>query len=743
MCLPFERFLNPDRVSMPDIDIDFDDEGRGRVIQYVIDKYGENQVAQIITYGTMAAKSSIKDSARALDLPLSEAERMAKLVPDMKLKKMFKMSDDDLAAKLSPEQIEMADALKEIYEQDDETGHVLRTAHTLEGSVRNTGIHACGVIITPDDIRKYVPVALSKDSTADKKKYCTQYDNSVAEEAGLLKMDFLGLKTLTLIKDTLRIVKERHNVDIDIEEISLEDTTTYELFQRGETVGVFQYESAGMQKYLKELKPSVFADLIAMNALYRPGPLEYIPSFIRRKHGEEEIVYDIEASSEYLAETYGITVYQEQVMLLSQSLAGFTKGEADTLRKAMGKKKLDLLAKLKPKFLDQGEANGHNRDRLGKMWTDWEAFASYAFNKSHSTCYAWVAYQTAYLKAHYPAEYMAAVLSNNMNDIKQVTFFMEECQRMGLEVLGPDVNESFYKFSVNKKGAVRFGMGGAKGIGEGAVNAIVEERKENGDYTSFFDFCRRVSLKECNKRVFESLANGGGFDRFTEVHRAQYFNRVSERDLSLIELGIKFGHSFQESKNSSQVSMFGGEGAAEELPEPVIPKCEEWDTMTKLNKEKEVVGVYISGHPLDDFKVEMKYLCNNDLSVFEKLHEMVGQELLMAGIVSGVEHRKSKKEVPFGMFNLEDYGAQNRLFAFGKTYEEVKAWLMDGEFVFVRGSVQERTWGGQTDFSFNIKKMIPLREAMDKFAHKLTIKVKMEDLNSEAVGVIADALTSS
>ena len=520
--LLFERFLNPDRVSMPDIDIDFDDEGRGRVMDYVINKYGANQVAQIITYGTMAAKSSIRDTARVLDLPLNDADRIAKLIPNMsKLSKIFGVPEADLKKRFRSDELEKVNSLLNISEGDDLEAQTVNMARILEGSLRNTGIHACGVIITPDDITNFVPVATAKDSDL----YVTQFDNSVVENAGLLKMDFLGLKTLTLIKDTVKIVKARHGIQLDPDEFPLDDATTYELFQRGDTVGIFQYESVGMQKHLKDLKPSVFDDLIAMNALYRPGPMEYIPSFIARKNGEEEIAYDLPVMEENLKETYGITVYQEQVMLLSQKLAGFSKGDADVLRKAMGKKIFSLLQKLKPQFLDGGEKNGHPREILEKIWKDWEAFASYAFNKSHSTCYAYIAYQTAYLKAHYPAEYMAAVLSNNMNDIKQVTFFMEECKRMGLEVLGPDVNESYYKFAVNKDNAVRFGMGAIKGVGRSAVETIVENRKENGAFKSVFDLAKRIDLRAANKKAFENLALAGGFDSFGDYTQSTIFSQ--------------------------------------------------------------------------------------------------------------------------------------------------------------------------------------------------------------------------
>ncbi|WP_374707756.1 DNA polymerase III subunit alpha [Flavobacterium sp. J372] len=548
--LLFERFLNPDRVSMPDIDIDFDDEGRGRVMDYVIKKYGSSQVAQIITYGTMAAKSSIRDTARVLDLPLFEADKIAKLIPNMKLDKIFNLDANALRGALRSDEFDRVQELIAMGQGEDLTSETIQQAKVLEGSLRNTGIHACGVIITPDDITNFVPVATAKDSDL----YVTQFDNSVVESAGLLKMDFLGLKTLTLIKDTVKLVKYRFGIELDPDKFPIDDTKTYELFQRGETVGIFQYESPGMQKYMKDLKPTVFGDLIAMNALYRPGPLEYIPSFVRRKNGEEEIKYDLDACEEYLKETYGITVYQEQVMLLSQKLAGFTKGEADVLRKAMGKKQKDVLDKMKPKFVEQAAAKGHDAAILEKIWKDWEAFASYAFNKSHSTCYAWIAYQTAYLKAHYPAEYMAAVLSNNMNDIKQVSFFMEECKRMGLQVLGPDVNESYYKFTVNDQGAVRFGMGAIKGVGAGAVDTIVEGRK-SGKYKSIFDLAKRIDLRSANKKAFENLALAGGFDCFSTTHRAQYFHMDASENISFLEKAIRYGSKFQENENSSQVSL--------------------------------------------------------------------------------------------------------------------------------------------------------------------------------------------
>ncbi len=721
--LLFERFLNPERVSMPDIDIDFDDEGRQNVIDWVIEKYGENQVAQIITYGTMAAKSSIRDTARALDLPLHEADRLAKLVPDIKLAKLFGLDEVELAEKLgnNQEDIAKANELKSTARGNDLAAQVVNQARLLEGSMRNTGIHACGVIITPSDITDFVPVALAKDSGM----FCTQFDNSVAEDAGLLKMDFLGLKTLTLIKDAVKIIKERHGIELVPDEFPLDDEKTYELFQKGETVGVFQYESAGMQKYLRELKPTVFADLIAMNALYRPGPLEYIPSFIRRKHGTEEIVYDLEANKEYLEETYGITVYQEQVMLLSQKLANFSKGEADTLRKAMGKKKIDLLAKMKPKFLDQGEANGHNRKALEKMWIDWEAFASYAFNKSHSTCYAYVAYQTAYLKAHYPAEYMASVLSNNMNDIKTVTFFMEECKRAGIPVLGPDVNESQYKFTVNQEGAIRFGLGAIKGVGSKPVDSIVNERKENGVYTSVFDMACRVDLRTCNKRVFENLVLAGGFDSFKSIRRSQFFTEDS-KGRAFIETVTKYGARFQENADSSQVSMFGGD-SAEEIPVPQPPPAAEWPTLTQLSKEKEVVGVYISGHPLDDYKLEINSFCNGyGVSDLNKLEENNGKELFIAGIITSAEHRTTKNGKPFGTFEIEDYTDSNKQFIFGENYLRYKHLLTIGTFIFMTGKVGNRKWGDGLEFAPGSIEL--LADVKEKRSKCLTLTVEQSDL---------------
>ena len=737
--LLFERFLNPDRVSMPDIDIDFDDEGRGRVMDYVIQKYGANQVAQIITYGTMAAKSSIRDTARVLDLPLGDADRIAKLIPTMgKLGKIFNMEASKLKQSFRADELQKVNELLNLSEGEDLEAQTINQARMLEGSLRNTGIHACGVIITPDDITNFVPVATAKDSEL----YVTQFDNAVVESAGLLKMDFLGLKTLTLIKDTVKLVKIKHNVDLDPDNFPLDDEKTYELFQRGETVGIFQYESVGMQKHMKDLKPTVFDDLIAMNALYRPGPMEYIPSFIRRKHGQEEITYDLPDMEEYLKETYGITVYQEQVMLLSQKLANFTKGEADVLRKAMGKKQKAVLDKMKPKFLEQAASNGHDKEMLEKVWKDWEAFASYAFNKSHSTCYAWIAYQTAYLKAHYPAEYMAAVLSNNMNDIKQVTFFMEECRRMGLPVLGPDVNESFYKFTVNDEGAIRFGMGAIKGVGGNAVKTIVEHRKD-GKYKSVFDLAKRIDLRAANKKAFENLALAGGFDGF-DTHRAQYFHDEGD-GVTFLEKVIKYAQKFQENENSAQVSLFG-DSSEVQIPEPTVPPCEEWGTMKKLKQEKEVVGIYISGHPLDDFKTELQTFCNATTKNFSDLESYVNKELTFGGVVSDVQHRVSKNGKGWALFTVEDYDDAFEFRIFGEEYLKYRHFLVPNSFIYARIFVKEgwvnRDTGKKGDPRMQFNQIQMLHDVMDQYAKKLTIQLKIDELQEERIRVLKDLMTS-
>ena len=733
--LLFERFLNPDRVSLPDIDIDFDDEGRSRVMDYVIQKYGSKQVAQIITYGTMAAKSAIRDTARVLDLPLFEADKIAKLIPAMipakwSLARFLKDAEGEIKKVLRPEDFDKIKELIGLSKDGDLSGETIQQAQILEGNLRNTGIHACGVIITPSDITDFVPVATAKDSDL----YVTQFDNSVVESAGLLKMDFLGLKTLTLIKDTVKLVKYRSGIQLNPDEFPIDDEKTYALFQRGETVGIFQYESPGMQKYMKELKPTVFGDLIAMNALYRPGPIAYIPSFIKRKNGEEKIEYDLDACEELLKDTYGITVYQEQVMLLSQKLADFSKGDADVLRKAMGKKQKDVLDKMKPKFISQAVANGHAEEKLEKIWKDWEAFAEYAFNKSHSTCYAWIAYQTAYLKANYPAEYMAAVLSNNMSDIKQVSFFMEECKRMGLQVLGPDVNESFYKFTVNENYAVRFGIGAVKGVGSGAVATIVEGRKD-GKYKSIFDLAKRIDLRAANKKAFENLALAGGFDSFGNTTRAQYFH-IEGEGVTFLEKAIRYGSKFQENENSSQVSLFG-ETSDVQIAEPVVPPCEDWSTMEKLAKEKEVVGIYISGHPLDDFKFEMKYFCNTHLSSLKNLENQIGKNLTFAGIVTNVQYRTGKNGKDWALFTVEGYDESHEFRIFDEEYLKLKHYLVNNQFIYFKIGVKDgwvnRETGKKSEPRIMFQDAKLLANVLTIFAKKLIIQTNIADIQPDYV----------
>jgi DNA polymerase III subunit alpha len=733
--LLFERFLNPDRVSLPDIDIDFDDEGRSKVMDYVIEKYGSKQVAQIITYGTMAAKSAIRDTARVLDLPLFEADKIAKLLPGMlpskwSLSRFMKDDENEIKKVLRPEDFDRMKELINLSKEGDLGGETIQQAQILEGNLRNTGIHACGVIITPSDITNFVPVTTAKDSDL----YVTQFDNSVAESAGLLKMDFLGLKTLTLIKDTVKLIKYRTGKELDPDTFPIDDAKTYELFQRGETVGIFQYESAGMQKYMKELKPTVFNDLIAMNALYRPGPIAYIPSFIKRKNGEEPIEYDLEACEDLLKDTYGITVYQEQVMLLSQKLADFSKGDADVLRKAMGKKQRDVLDKMKPKFVSQAAAKGHQEEKLEKIWKDWEAFAEYAFNKSHSTCYAWIAYQTAYLKANYPAEYMAAVLSNNMSDIKQVSFFMEECKRMGLQVLGPDVNESYYKFTVNDDYAVRFGMGAIKGVGGGAVNTIVDNRKE-GHYKSIFDLAKRIDLRAANKKAIENLVLAGGFDCFTNTHRGQYFFTDGD-GITFYEKAIRYGAKFQENENSAQVSLFG-DASDIQIAEPIIPACDEWNTMEKLAKEKEVVGIYISGHPLDDYKFEMKYFCNTKLETLKSLEQYIGKNLSFGGIVTNVQHRTAKNGKGWATFILEGYDESHEFRIFNEEYLKFRHFLVQNHFVFIKVNIKDgwvnRETGKKSDPQINFIQVQSLQDVLTTFAKKLIIHLDIKDVRDDLI----------
>ena len=726
--LLFERFLNPERVSMPDIDIDFDDDGRSKIIDYVVKKYGRNQVAQIITYGSMAAKSSIKDVGRVLDIPLPDVEKLTKMVPDISLAKVFGSTEESLKKMLNAEQQEQANQMRSIAAGSDIFADTLNHAKKLEGSVRNTGIHACGVIISPDDITNYIPVCTSKDAEL----LVTQYDNKVVEDAGLLKMDFLGLKTLTIIRDAIALIKENYGVEIDPDEIPLDDVKTYELYQRGETNGTFQFESGGMQKHLKDLKPTDIEDLIAMNALYRPGPMQFIELFIQRKRGDVEVEYPHDLLKGILKDTNGIMVYQEQIMQAAQIMAGYSLGEADLLRRAMGKKKMDVMQEQKVKFVE-GAHKIHQVDKKksSDVFDIMMKFAEYGFNRSHSAAYSVVAFQTGYLKANYPAEYMAAVMTNNMNDIKKITFFMEECRRMGTPVLGPDVNESTYKFAVNKNGEIRFGLGAVKGVGEGAVEAIVNERKENGNYTSIFDVTKRVDLRAANKRTFENMALAGGFDSFEGVHRAVYFSDTGD-GMTFMEKALKFGITHQEALNSSQVSLFG-EASEVDMPEPEIPRATEWGTMEKLSKEKEVVGIYLSGHPLDDFKFEMEQFCNVTVKELHHFENLKGRkELKMAGIVTEVAHRMTKNGKPFGILTLEDYQDAYKFFMFGEEYVKFKGYLNQGWFLYVVGSIEPGKWD-KTKLEFKFKTVELLADVKEKMTKSITLDVNIDEVSEDFI----------
>ncbi len=743
--LLFERFLNPDRKSMPDIDTDFDDAGRQKVIDYVVDKYGRNQVAQIVTYGTMAAKMSIKDVARVMDLPLQESNILAKHVPDrpgIELNRVLKAPIDgpkSLREKenLNSDEIEEVKKLRKIYEGKDLAASVLREALILEGSVRNTGIHAAGIIIAPKDLTDIIPVATSKETEL----LITQYDGRVIEDAGVIKMDFLGLKTLTIIRDSLKLIEEKHGVKIDIDTIPLDDIKTLELYQRGETNGTFQFESAGMQKYLKDLRPDKFEDLIAMNALFRPGPLEYIPDFIARKNGKQKVSFDLPVMQEYLQETYGITVYQEQVMLLSQKLANFKKGDADTLRKAMGKKQKEILDKMKSQFMDGCKSNGHDPKICEKIWTDWEAFASYAFNKSHSTCYAFVAFQTAFLKAHYPAEYMSSVLTHNLSNIDKITFFMEECRRMNLPVLGPDVNESVYDFAVNNKSQIRFGLGAIKGVGESAVISLIAERKENGPFTSIFDLTRRVSAKGVNKKCLESLAQSGALDCFEGVHRAQYLEGDSKDPMTGIERAIRFGNAMSSQQSSMQNSLFG-EDTQDHITVPNLADCEPWGAIEKLKREKEVIGFYISGHPLDDYRFEIQTFCSHSIDQLTEPDKLKNKEVTLAGILSEVNHRMSKTGKPFATFSIEDFTGTIRMALFGEDYFNMKACLVEGSFIYVKAKVQSR-FNSSDQFEVRPNTIYYLSDVSDKLARTLTLKMPIQSVSKELLNQMTDLLNNS
>ncbi len=741
--LLFERFLNPDRKSMPDIDTDFDDIGRQKVIDYVVKKYGKNQVAQIITYGTMAAKMSIKDVARVMDLPLPDSNALAKMVPErpgIELKRVLhapltsKDGERSLMEKegLGPDDIETIKKLREIYNSNTIQSEVLHEAEILEGSVRNTGIHAAGIIIAPKDLTELIPVATAKDSDL----WVTQIEGNVIEEAGVIKMDFLGLKTLTIIKDALELIKQNHGVEIDIDAIPLNDEKTFKLYQHGDTIGTFQFESPGMQKYLRELKPDRLDDLIAMNALYRPGPLAYIPNFIERKHGREAIAYDLPEMEEFLKETYGITVYQEQVMLLAQKLADFSKGDADVLRKAMGKKQKSVLDKMKGQFIENAKKKGFGEYTLEKIWTDWEAFAQYAFNKSHSTCYAYVAYQTAYLKSHYPGEYMAAVL-NHAGSIEKITFFMEECKRMGIKVLGPDINESKKGFAVNQKGEIRFGLGGLKGCGEAAVENIIEEREKNGIFKNIFDLIKRVNQRAVNKKTLESLAYAGAFDCFPEYHRAQFFHTMPEDQTTGLEKIIRFGQVYQQNNMSATNTLFGDLPLAIEIRTPTLPPCEPWPLIIQLEHEKEVTGMFLSGHPLDHFKFELRHYGITPLSEFNEFKDAVhlqpnpGRLFRLVGLVTVADHKISRKGNKYGSFTIEDYSGKSELVLWGDDYMKFTPYLLQGSSLFITGFFKQRF--ATAEFEFKVSGITMLETIKRSLTKQLIIDVHPKDVSKDVV----------
>ena len=746
--LLFERFLNPDRKSMPDIDTDFDDEGRQKVIDYVVDKYGKNQVAQIITYGTMAAKSSIKDVARVMDLPLPESNALAKLVPErpgVELRRVLhaplktRDGENSLEEKegFGSDDFENVKKLREIYSQENTLlSQVLHEAERLEGSVRNTGIHAAGIIIAPKDLTDLIPVAVAKDSPL----WVTQIEGNVIEESGVIKMDFLGLKTLTIIKNALQLIKQNHGVDINIDEIPLDDAKTFELYQHAATIGTFQFESPGMQKYLRELKPDKFGDLIAMNALYRPGPMAYIPNYIYRKHGREAITYDLPEMQEYLEETYGITVYQEQVMLLAQKLAGFSKGDADVLRKAMGKKQIATLNKMKAQFLTGAAANSLPVHILEKIWNDWEAFAQYAFNKSHSTCYAYVAYQTAYLKAHYPAEYMAAVL-NNAGSIEKITFFMEECKRMGIKVLGPDINESQKGFAVNKTGEIRFGLGGLKGVGEAAVESIIVERKKSGPFVNVFDFIKRINQRTVNKKTLESLAYAGGFDCFPDLSRSQYFALAEGETINGLEKIIKYGQVISTQNATTANTLFGDLPITMEIPPPRIPDCNPWPLTVQLDYEKEVTGMFLSGHPLDNYRFEMKHYGITPIADFNEFRESIkiqpnpGRIFRILALVTGVQHRIAQKSGnKYGSYTIEDFSGKTDFVLFSEDYLRLSPYLQPGATVCITGFFRPRY--NQLEFELKVQQVC-LAETLKKQSTKqVNIQVHPLAVNKEMINFV-------
>ena len=781
--LLFERFLNPDRISLPDIDTDFDDAGRGKVLDWVSEKYGHTQVAHIITYGTMATKSAIADVGRVQRIPLARVNEIKSMIPE----KSFPDNIKDEKGKSPKVNLKncykYVDDLRALLNGDEpQIRNMLTYAAQLEDTIRQVGVHACGVIIGADDLTKFAPLSTVEDKTTGKRVLVTEYDGHVVESVGLIKMDFLGLKTLTIIKECLKNIYKAHGVTIDIDHISIEDAETYKLFQEGRTVGVFQFESAGMRKYMKELKPTVMGDLIAMNALYRPGPMDYIPQFIRRKHGKEPVTYDIPVMEKYLKDTYGVTVYQEQVMLLSRLLANFTRGESDQLRKAMGKKIMKMLEELKPKFINGGKANGHNEKTLEKIWADWEKFASYAFNKSHAACYSWVAYQTAYLKAHYPAEFMAANLTVAKDDIKDVTKFMDECKSMKISVLAPDVNESEMNFTVNSKGDIRFGLGGVKGVGEGAVEAIIQEREKNGKYKDLFDFLERVNLQACNRKTVESLALAGAFDGFEGLYREQLFASNAKGE-NMLEVVMRYGNRFQQDKQERSVSLFDGfDIGGIEVQRPELPIVPRWSAIERLNKEKDLIGIFLSAHPLDEWEFEVKELCNTTAEQMQQfdawtspaarasasthneengeeeeeqkekltpnqwIEKYAGQPLHLGGIIVAAEDRMSQKGNPWGKYIIEDYTGSYQFNVFGETYQRFAALLRPNVYVYLTGVIQQR--GAQfkyfkpkpveeAEYEFSVQQVQLIKEAQ-KDLRSITLQIPIENVQPDMINELLD-----
>ena len=735
--LLFERFLNPDRISLPDIDTDFDDDGRGKVLKWVEDKYGHENCAHIITYATMATKNSIKDVARVEKVPIPVSNALCKAIPD-------RLPDvDGKTPKMN-----LTNAIKAVPElreaeasNDPALRNTIKYAKMLEGTVRGTGIHACGFIICRDPISDWVPVSTADDPDfKDQKTNCTQYDGHVIESTGLIKMDFLGLKTLSELKEACDIIKQTRGIDVDLDNIPIDDPKTYELYQQGRTIGTFQFESSGMQKYLRELKPTVFEDLIAMNALYRPGPMGYIPQFIRRKHGEEPITYDIPVMEKYLKDTYGITVYQEQVMLLSRLLADFTRGESDALRKAMGKKKKDIDDAMKPKFIEGGKKNGHDPKILEKIWSDWEAFASYAFNKSHAACYSWVAFQTAYLKANYPAEFMAAIMSRRRDQISEITKLMDECKTMGIATLGPDVNESYLKFGVNKKGEIRFGLAAIKGMGDGVAQAIIDEREKNGPYKTIFDFAQRVNFSCVNRKAFESLVLSGGFDSFG-IPRENFFGLNSKGEVFLDTL-VRYGQIYQMEQQQMRNSLFGGENEVD-IATPPIPQAARWSDIERLNRERDYVGIYLSAHPLDEYRVVLDKLCNTHCAELADVQKLTDREdIIFGGIVTDVRQKFTKRGEPCGFVTIEDFAGGGELALFGKDWGDRSGMFTVGSAVYVTAKMQPR-FQYSDQMELKVQDVQYLQAVKEKAIDRLTITMTTDLLDEQVVADLGELIVSN